>query len=69
MKSFKILFGVWAVSTFLLFVGGDVLRIESVVILVAVSVTSGLATSYQFDRYAKHKAQHELNERLKGARR
>ena len=59
----------WAVSTLSMAIGGDALSMEALFLLALCSVVSGLAAVYQYDRYVQDKAQHELNMKLRRARR
>ena len=59
----------WAASTLAMAIGGDTLSMEALFLLAVCSVISGLAAVYQYDRYVQDKAQHELNMKLRRARR
>lgn len=59
----------WAASTLAMAIGGDALSMEALFLLAVCSVVSGLAAVYQYDRYVQDKAQHELNMKLRRARR
>lgn len=69
MKDYKILTGVWGVSTAAMAVFGETLAMEPMFLLVAISCISGIAAMYRYDRWVQRKAQHELNEKLRRARR
>lgn len=59
----------WAASTLAMAIGGDAISVEALMLLALCSVVSGLAAVYQYDRYVQDKAQHELNMKLRRARR
>ena len=59
----------WAASTLAMAIGGESLSMEALFLLAVCSVVSGLAAVYQYDRYVQAKAQHELNMKLRRARR
>lgn len=59
----------WAASTLAMAIGGESLSMEALFLLAVCSVVSGLAAVYQYDRYVQDKAQHELNMKLRRARR
>lgn len=64
------LFGcLWAASTLSMAICGDAISVEALMLLALCSVVSGLAAVYQYDRYVQSKAQHELNMKLRRARR
>lgn len=64
------LFGyLWAASTLAMAIGGDAISMEALFLLALCSVVSGLAAVYQYDRHVQDKAQHELNMKLRRARR
>lgn len=69
MKDYKILTGVWGVSTAAMAVFGETLAIEPMFLLVAISCISGIAAMYRYDRWVQRKAQHELNVKRRRARR
>lgn len=52
-----------------LLIGGDLIPLEIVSLLTLGCIVSFFGMWYQYDSYIQQKAQHELNERLKGARR
>ena len=65
MKDYKILTGVWGVSTAAMAVFGETLAIEPMFLLMAISCISGIAAMYRYDRWVQRKAQRELNEKLR----
>lgn len=65
MKDYKILTGVWGVSTAAMAVFGETLAIEPMFLLVAISCISGIAAMYRYDRWVQRKAQRELNQKLR----
>ena len=65
MKDYKILTGVWGVSTADMAVFGETLAIEPMFLLVAISCISGIAAMYRYDRWVQRKAQRELNQKLR----
>ena len=58
----------WAASTLAMAIGGESLSMEALFLLALCSVVSGLAAVYQYDRHVQAKAQHELNMKLRRAR-
>lgn len=69
MKKYKFPGYLWAVSTLSMAIGGDALSMEALFLLAVCSVVSGLAAVYQYDRHVQDKAQHDLNMKLRRARR
>ena len=69
MMKYKIPGYIWAASTLSMAIGGESLSMEALFLLAVCSVVSGLAAVYQYDRYVQDKAQHELNMKLRRARR
>ena len=69
MKKYKFPGYLWAVSTLSMAIGGDALSMEALFLLAVCSVVSGLAAVYQYGRHVQDKAQHELNMKLRRARR
>lgn len=64
------LFGyLWAASTLAMAIGGDAISMEALMLLALCSVIGGLSAVYQYDRHVQAKAQHELNMKLRRARR
>ena len=66
---YKVFGGIWAASTLAMAIGGDAISMEALFLLAVCSVVSGLAAVYQYDRHVQDKAQHELNMKLRRARR
>ena len=69
MKDYKILTALWGVSTAAMAVFGETLAMEPMFLLVAISCISGSAAMCLYDRWVQSRAQHELNEKLRRARR
>lgn len=59
----------WAASTLSMAIGGESLSMEALFLLAVCSVVSGIALWYCYDRHVQQKAQHELNMKLRRARR
>ena len=59
----------WAASTLAMAIGGESLIMEALFLLAVCSVVSGIALWYCYDRHVQQKAQHELNMKLRRARR
>ena len=59
----------WAASTLAMAIGGDAISVEALMLLALCSVVSGIALWYCYDRHVQQKAQHELNMKLRRARR
>lgn len=59
----------WAASTLAMAIGGESLSMEALFLLAVCSVVSGIALWYCYDRHVQDKAQHELNVKLRRARR
>lgn len=66
---YKVLGYAWAFSTLAMAIGGDALSVEALFLLAVCSVVSGIALWYCYDRHVQQKAQHELNQKLRRARR
>lgn len=69
MKKYKIPGYIWAASTLSMAIGGESLSMEALFLLAVCSVVSGIALWYCYDRHVQQKAQHELNMKLRRARR
>ena len=59
----------WAFSTLSMAICGDAISVEALMLLALCSVVSGIALWYCYDRHVQQKAQHELNMKLRRARR
>ena len=60
---------VWAASTLALAVGGNEWPVSVLFVLVAASIVSALCALYLLEKEEQQQAQHELNEKLRRARR
>ena len=69
MKKSKVFGTVWATSTLALAVGGNEWSVEALFVLVMTSVVSALCALYLLEKEEQQQAQHELNEKLRRARR
>ena len=67
MKKSKVFGAVWAVSTLGMAVGGNEWPVSVLFVLVAASIVSALCALYCLEKEEQQQAQHELNERLRGA--
>ena len=66
---YKVFGGIWAASTLAMAIGGDAISMEALFLLMVCSIVSGIGTWYCYDRHVQQKAQHELNAKLRRARR
>lgn len=66
---YKVFGYIWAASTLSMAIGGDAISVEALMLLALCSVVSGIALWYCYDRHVQDKAQHELNVKLRRARR
>ena len=69
MKKYKAFGCSLGVCLSVLLIGGELIPLEIVSLLTLGCIVSFFGMWYQYDSYIQQKAQHELNKRLKGARR
>lgn len=69
MKKSKVFGWLWAVSTLGMAIGGNEWTVSVLFVLGAASVVSALCALYLLEKEEQQQAQHELNEKLRRARR